>query len=188
MTNTNPQTGIRYGVIAMRSLDPDVAAWLFDVGDDITYKDACEEIRERLKREADDIEEEACQAVEDRLGVKAEKRYETLVEQEIEARYQSFGYDDREDFLERRFEEEVEDLYIEEPSIVGEVEGISYQIGWLGGAPLLWVLTGPVGRCAKLCSPCVPNAGDLDSGFTTDEVNEGYECYVVPQDWMPEEN
>lgn len=31
---------------------------------------------------------------------------------------------------------------------------------------------------ADLCSPCVPNAGSLDS------VNpNGYECYDVPADW-----
>jgi hypothetical protein len=58
----------------------------------------------------------------------------------------------------------------------------SYLIQYLGGAPLIWVTKSPrIVYVKSLCSPCVPNAGDLDSGMTTEE--EGYECYGIPEEW-----
>ena len=38
----------------------------------------------------------------------------------------------------------------------------SYQVSTLGGAPLLWVLQSPYVTPCCHCSPCVPNAGNLD--------------------------
>jgi hypothetical protein len=78
----------------------------------------------------------------------------------------------------------------DEPHITGKYDDIEYQVTWLGGAPLVWVLKGPIGSVNRLCSPCVPNAGDLDSGFIGgDQVPppdfKGYECYVVPPNWLP---
>ena len=38
-----------------------------------------------------------------------------------------------------------------------------YLLGYLGGAPLIWVARSPFVTYCAPCSPCVPNAGDLDS-------------------------
>lgn len=77
---------------------------------------------------------------------------------------------------------------IDEPHIVGERDGVTYQITWLGGVALLWVLDGPTGLADRLCSPCVPNAADLDSGFVFEEerdgIDDGWPCYVVPRNWL----
>jgi hypothetical protein len=38
----------------------------------------------------------------------------------------------------------------------------SYQVSSLGGAPLIWVFKSPYVTPCRQCSPCVPNAGNLD--------------------------
>jgi hypothetical protein len=54
--------------------------------------------------------------------------------------------------------------------------------GTLGGAILIWVLESPWVAEVRVCSPCVPNAGDLDSPH-----EGGMVCYCLPPDDMPEE-
>ena len=57
-----------------------------------------------------------------------------------------------------------------------EIDGVKGQTSWLGGALLLVILESPViANCAP-CSPCCPNAGDLDNPGT-------YQAYGVPEDW-----
>lgn len=87
---------------------------------------------------------------------------------------------DREDWEEREFEERVEGIQIEEPTIQGECDGVKYMISWLG-APLLWVFESPFTGTFDLCSPCVPNACNLSSPNP-----DGYEGYTVPADWLKE--
>lgn len=187
MPNYNPETGVRYGVITLNSLDPDVVQDLWLRGTDLTWQDAMDELRREVESEADEIEEQArIKAME--FGITNDREYEDFIEREVEARYNARGYDNREEYVEDQIEHRKDGLYVEEPTIEGELDGVKYRISHLGGAPLLWVFEGPVGRCRGLCSPCVPNAGDLDSGFTIDEVGDGYECYVVPQDWMRSES
>jgi len=41
-------------------------------------------------------------------------------------------------------------------------DGLRLLVGWLGGAPLVWVLESNVRCYTGDCSPCVPGAGDLD--------------------------
>ena len=98
----------------------------------------------------------------------------------IEADERGFDDDrDREDWEERQFEERVEGIQIEEPTIKGECDGVKYMISWLGGAPLLWVFESPFTGRFDLCSPCVPNACNLNSPNPG-----GYEGYTVPADWL----
>jgi len=158
MTNTNPATGIRYGVIAGNSLDATVFDDLFYSGTNISEQEALDSLREEISIEA------------------AERGFD--------------DEDDRDNWFEGEYEVRSSYLEIEEPTIEGEKDGVKYRISWLGGAPLLWVLEGPVGECYRLCSLCVPNAGDLDSGFKAGQFLHNrppqtfYECYVVPCDWL----
>lgn len=66
----------------------------------------------------------------------------------------------------------------DEPEYEGEYGGVKYQIFYLGGAPHLMVLHSPHIVKARLCSPCIPNAGDLDS-----LDDSGCDTYGVPADW-----
>ena len=57
---------------------------------------------------------------------------------------------------------------------------VRLQLGYLGGAPLIWVLESPwVATCAR-CSPCCPNAGDLNT------PGESMIEYCLPPEEMPE--
>lgn len=58
----------------------------------------------------------------------------------------------------------------------GELDGIHYQTTSNGE---LFVFFSPHLTKARLCSPCVPNCGDLDNI----DWDHGYECYDVPSDW-----
>lgn len=153
MPNANPTTGIPYGTIYLHHLDPDLAQDLyFNYGEDISYKEAVEEMRAQIAREMRDEEENG----------------------ECPTR----SLDDFNDELDERVEARIEGIYINEPTIEGEYEGVKYMISWLGGAPLLWVFYSPYTGSYARCSPCVPGAGDLE---TPDEF--GIQCYDVPPDW-----
>lgn len=179
MSNTNPETGIRYGTIYLNHLDGDVANDLWMNGKNESEEAAYAELKAEIERDADNIEDEVRIAVSERdYSMLANDRY---MEDEVEAAYNRLGYDDRDDYIETRLELESDSIQIEEPCISGKYEGVDYAISWLGGAPLLWVFESPIISKARLCSPCVPNAGDLDS---LDE--DGYECYGIPDDWRSE--
>ncbi len=68
-----------------------------------------------------------------------------------------------------QFDEEVHSL---------EKDGMHLQLSWLGGAPIIFVFQSPHTAKARLCSPCVPNAGDLEH-----KDEDGELCYDVPADW-----
>lgn len=160
MTNVNPDTGVRYGTIYLNSLDGDTAQWLWGQVTNISEEEAYKELRAEIEAA---IKNEILDAVE--AGVES-------------------PYDDEDDIgyeVERRFERAVDSIQIEEPYLEGECEGVRYGISHLGGAALLWVFESPIISTARLCSPCVPNAGDLDSLDPS-----GYECYGIPDDWRAE--
>jgi hypothetical protein len=77
-------------------------------------------------------------------------------------------------------EQEFFDSYqSEEDCYALESEGLKLELGWLGGAALVWVIESPHQTHARQCSPCVPNAGDLDSPDP-----DGVECYTLPGEWF----
>ncbi len=89
---------------------------------------------------------------------------------------EEFGED--EDQAEVRLQEALADYYCDEPVIEGVLDGVSYGISWLGGAQLLWIFQSPHIGKYDLCSPCVPNAGNLDSPNP-----QGFDCYDAPLAW-----
>lgn len=71
----------------------------------------------------------------------------------------------------------------DEPVHEFDIEGVKGRTTWLGGALCVWVFHSPYITHRSLCSPCVPNCGDLDSKFNDEG---GYECYDVPPKWRYE--
>lgn len=184
MPNYNPETGIRYGTIYLNHLDSDVANDLWYSGKNVSEENAYAELKSEIERDANAIEEEVSLTVwQNDAALFTDPDYMAA---KIEAAYARLGYDDRDDYIDTRLELESENIQIDEPTISGtyknpwDEEGveIEYAISHLGGAPLLWVFKSPIISKARLCSPCVPNAGDLDS-----LDDDGYECYGIPDDW-----
>lgn len=188
MSNTHPTTGVRYGVIACASLDPDlVNDLMYGAGaKDLSYQAAYEEAKKRAEKRADEIEEDVKASASEHGVVEAE--LEAWLEQAIEAAYERLGYQDREDLIECDLQQFSDCYESNEPTIEGEYEGVKYRISWLGGAPLLWVIEGPIGSAVTLCSPCVPGAADLGSGFDASPLSNAFTCYVVPRDWLASTN
>jgi len=133
LPNTNPETGIRYGVVKLDSL----ADWAFDEffnnGRNVTADAA---LAEAVAEGLDPEDDEATQQFWD-------------------------GY---------QGEEETYEL---------ETDGMRLMLSYLGGAPLVWVFQSPVTTEARLCSPCVPGAGDLDN-----QEPGAFTCYSLPIEWF----
>ena len=130
ITNTNPDTGIRYGVASLNNL----AEWVFDEffhnGRNLSYEGWAEENAEEIAAA----------------------------------------------------EESGEEIYYEsdEDTYELEIDGMQLGLSTLGGAYNVWVFLSPHTANHALCSPCCPNAGNIDSpgDFT---------CYTLPADWFENE-
>lgn len=150
--NINPNTGVAYGVISARSLDPEIIAMIEDNGDNVSEQNAEDEIRREINAEIEGGKLEA-----DAFGDEMEKRIQRWHENSDEHVYRYVEYDDD-----------------------GKIEVEVYST-WLGGAQLLYVIQSPHLCSAAPCSPCCPNAGDLDNRY--ENGDRGVTCYDVPPDW-----
>lgn len=187
--NVNAETGIRFGVISGNSLDPDVFDDLyFYQGTNVSYEEARKEAEIEFGREWDDLYEQAEIAASETDHNMSDEERERFIERWFEEQNQ---IDVRQNYVESQLQHWVDNYEDNEPTIEGEYEGVSYGVSWLGGAPLVWVFQGPTGYVNRLCSPCVPGAADLDSGFVLDNdlgKDSGYFAYVVPADWLRKED
>jgi len=188
MTNCHPETGVRYGVIACNSLDPDLVTELFygQQATNVSYDEAYADAKREAEKEFEDLVDQAEIAANETDPNMGEGDFQTFVDKWL---FDNCGEDTEEGFVELRLDQFADQCEIDEPTIQGTLEGVEYQITWLGGAPLLWVLKGPQGWANQLCSPCVPNAANLDDGYTlTTEPrhqDEGdFLCYCTPRDWL----
>lgn len=113
--------------------------------------------------------------------------YEEAYEEELSLAIKRARYEaevngkefDEADFIE---DWECPEFEIDEPNIAGTYDGVRYEISWLGGAPLLWVLESPHTGQFVLCSPCCPQACDADS-----PIAGGFTGYAVPEEWLSKE-
>lgn len=178
--NTNPETGIRYGIIAANNLDPEIIDTLRSVGKDILWDQAQKDLRRILEEEADDLEEEVKIGIAELdPGLVGKEDFE---ESRILDAYGAKGYSCREDFIDTEMDRRSQHIEIDEPIHEGEYEGVKFRTTWLGGALMVWIFQSPYLTRARLCSPCVPNCGDLDNLDP-----DGEECYDVPPDWRGKE-
>jgi len=60
-----------------------------------------------------------------------------------------------------------------------ETDGMSLELSYLGGAAMVFVLKSSSTTLCSQCSPCVPNAGDLNS-----QHELGIRAYTLPGDWF----
>lgn len=147
MTNINPETGIRYGIISAQSIDDYIIDDIYRSGIDVTWAEARDEAEKEARAEAEDPE------------------IVTFTDP-----------DDKERWIERRVDFMMDHLVgdIEEPVIAYEEDGVKVQTTWLGGAMMLWVFESPYTTKRSLCSPSVPGAVDLNSDEYEDGY-EGYD-------------
>ena len=171
LINCNPKTGIRYGVISGNSLDGDVLYTLFikaeaDAYKHLDWKGMCIEL---LNQKTFEDLVELTDDVEGNL-VLPESPNENDVIEWIEKNVS--------DWEELYNTMEINGVEIYEVNGDFEYEGVTGRYSMLGGAPLIFVYDSPHITKANLCSPCVPNAGNLD-----DVDEDGVDCYNVPKEW-----
>lgn len=153
--NINPETGIPYGTIYLSRL----ADWVFNEffynGENLTYKAAWEEFLSEKESDFLNLQEEGSEEAE--------------------------GCDTFADWKDENindWEEEFNNLYMaEEEEYFLETDGMELLLTYLGGAGLVYVLKSPHTTQCGQCSPCVPNAGNLESEGST-------LAYALPRDWF----
>lgn len=148
MVNTNPETGIRYGIIAANNLHSDV---IYEIQQqrDVHWEEAMQDMEQGIRS--------ACEGLMNKHDLQA------VVDEAIDRACGDSWYDD-------------------EPVHEFDLDGVKGRTTWLGGALMVWVFESPYLTKTALCSPCVPNCGDLDS-----PSEDGEECYDVPPDWRIKE-
>ncbi len=60
-----------------------------------------------------------------------------------------------------------------EVAVAYSEDDVDYLLEWLGGAPIVFVLNSPWYTRCQPCSPCCPNAGDLDARY---DLGSPYLC------------
>lgn len=178
--NVNPNTGIAYGVISGNNV-PELLDDIISNGDNITYEAWKKELEQEIRNSLFSIfngRHHDPNRIVDHCGV------DEIVEAALDA-----GLNDE-------YQNEEEE-YVYEASYVTSTTpiptGVGYptakfklQLGWLGGAPLIWIIESPFKAYAPHCSPCVPNAGDLNNMHSDDS---GVLCYCLsPEDLSNDSN
>jgi hypothetical protein len=220
-SNINPETGIRYGVTN------NIPSWIYDESmswECPAYNEAVQEIAAELMREM--IKKDEILA-EDLDGYAGHELLGGMSSEDL-LEYVDDHFSEKEmlEFMEDNFDcelgsacEEIDDSEstkfgtYEDPDYPGQP--LELMISYLGGAPLLWVLEGPVVMTSALCSPCVPGAVDCDYEeqrvemsrlrYGDDEAvrsfniwlrerfgmrrgsEDGYLGYCVPESWLEDE-
>lgn len=163
--NANEGTGLPYGVLRadLDKLDGDVIAKLFDLASVACYleekDDKAAHWERQIVRVLNDLEP-SCEVDNATDGV------QSLAMAMAEA--------DMEDYPGR-----------DEPSAVVSYQGVKVWVFWLGGAMHVASVDGPVASAKAMCSPCVPNAADLDGGQFPEGV-ANFECHGFPEGWLAE--
>jgi hypothetical protein len=146
-SNVNPDTGIAYGYISANALDQELVEELMTNGDNLTARSAFSEW----------MDNEIQQILDDN---------DTLTHEEAAEQAEGNEYN---------FWGSYEDY---EPEIKGTKDNVHYCTSWLGGALNFFIFLSPViTEHARLASPCVPNAGILDT------LDGDVQSYDVPSDW-----
>jgi hypothetical protein len=209
--NRNPETGIRYGVTntVPSWIWDEVMGWECPNWDEVKKEVAVEELKRLVAADEVDFTEMVeffnYNAAEGMSAQELQKEATTLREmiargdpdemkdythRAVEEMLGEVTEDQIYQFMDENYDCELSDAMADiddsEWTKFGEITNeqgtFKMMMTYLGGAPLLWVLEGPVITKARPCSICVPGAGDLDS---PDE--DGYECYGLPEGWFDEE-
>lgn len=174
--NINPETGIAYGYIAANSLDSEVIDTLMygSQAKDLTFEQYKKDLPKLDILKGWDVEivknlRTGAYGWID-LGDKDFSLNFLTEEDAIEEALARYG-DDLPQSL-------IDDYQPDEPEIEGEYEGVHYRTSWLGGALNFFIFSSPhITDKARMASPCVPNAGILDT------LDGSVTSYDVPADW-----
>jgi hypothetical protein len=181
--NVNEKTGIAYGVISGNSV-PYVLDDIITRGKDITQEQAEEDVKKAIKDSLaefdakefiDELEdgEDPVERFEEHWRTTAQNTWDvgSTTARRVAAAIVSLSDTESLTFDIDECTDAVFDLVtgdgifdnIDEHEYTYDDNGVHYLVGHLGGAMLIWVTESPYVTFCRQCSPCVPNAGSLDS-------------------------
>lgn len=151
--NFDAENRVHYGYISSNSLDPETVHELMygPHATSISYQEAY-----------------------DARQAEIEQELEILAEEQDEVTRQDWIAEE----TSRRME--IEEIHCEEEIVEGTYQEVKYLSSWLGGALHFFILKSPHISNRELCSPCVPNAGNLNQPVLEGDNNPTYD---VPADW-----
>ncbi len=172
MPNVDPETGISYGVIAVNNLADWVLEQIQACGSDLDYEDAQDEIGQAISNAID----------YKNLTKHQQDEADSVINDLIEIAM--YNYENHGDNVRYRYETEHEG----KPLIVQTTSGGE-----------MFVFVSPVTQVVRQCSPCCPNAGDLDSPCDKDAnfiqpsfvkvtkrvpYGMSVKAYALPDNWL----
>lgn len=174
--NLNEELGYYYGVVSGNTL-PELAEDIMQQGTNLRLA--------RLEREAREALERIDLSDHEELDFVLSQSPFEFDQERIESLLQN-GVDTIDEFVEAAVEDFAECGMDEVPyEWEDEESGTSYVLDYLGGAPIIFVVASQHLAWARPCSPCVPQAGDLDSPTGEDD---GFPCLCPPpKAWDTEE-
>jgi hypothetical protein len=167
--NVNAETGIRFGWISQRSLNPDAVSDIIDNGADLAYAAAVDDAKSRIAA--------ALRPVFDDLGVlpyglRADR-------QRLSREYLADAADSVWDGIEQDFNDQYES---DSSSYRYERDGYTLLLASDGD---ICVISSPFYTYAAFGSPCIPNAGHLDTPRGLEDG--GVKTYCLAGDWFEDE-
>jgi len=185
--NYDPAAGIHYGCISQHSLMPEAMSDIWDKAHDLSYESAKDDLLNGIVRalEGDESREAQEEALESALsdlfyGERRAEEKETaiseIIEQWTEIQHSTPASEEDKDALWQFVEDRFNDSYeCDQRSWLWEDEGYSLSNCLISD---IFVSKSPYFTYAPECSPCVPNAGNLDSA--SEKMNctacKGVEC------------
>jgi hypothetical protein len=141
--NMNLETGIHFGCISQNTLDPDALMGLIDNSADVLYDSASDEFAEDLKT-----------AMEEGTVLELLKRNymdESYVDEDYDTIVSEWCQGYQNDYHQWYYQDE------------------EYEMDFSEDMNCIIILRSPYYTYCRGCSPCVPNAGDLDSPVTPED-------------------
>lgn len=180
--NMDLETGIHYGVISYNSIMPEALDDVYQRGENLTYRAAVEEARKNLRaallslrdgdeRPINDLLSDivvARKVNEYRRAIIAEVDFDVNGSGEIVESDLNAAWDVIEQEWNDRYEENEDTYRLEENGYILETSSLG-----------LYVIKSPYWTETRLCSPCAPNAGDLDN-----PEEGGVKTYCLGADWF----
>lgn len=172
--NVDPETGIRYGCIDAKSV-PFLMDDIMSNGTNVTFEDARNAFLEALQ---------SCQSRDDLFQVLREYGLEEIDFDDNDVQF-PLSENTIDDILSQWEEtyESMEDEYEYATELPGQGQFCCF-LTYLQ-SPILLITRSPFVTYCRECSPCVPNAGDLDSLCGQDDPKSVL-AYCVPPDDLKE--
>jgi len=195
LSNVNPTTGIRYGLIDGADA-PGLEEWIFDHGVDEEYsafratmldsfvaimKQASSATLSRLLSAVCDVDGVTIDDPDELHTIK-EVLVEILTWEATNNIYTQISQAER--LFNSMIGQDLITYTSNEFTTYTADDGINFFRMTTDRGNTIWCLnTSKIVYANRLCGPCMPNAGDLNSGIT-DIKEEGYECYGVPDNYL----